>query len=605
MFSKALFKQSCKANGTMWLIITCAVCFMLACVMLISGNGTIGDVKDSIQSTIINKEIDSELQKRSLNYYNNALDGTVEFDKSFANSVTDTLTYLVWLNSEPQRSDYNDDSSYNVAHSFWALNNPTNKINTIAGKDYIKSHLAWQSKKPTKTTDMSDEEYNKLLEEWKKQSPLTEENAVTVAYTYALNDVQEYVLQKLQKQDESTTKDSLLYQEILGVVLYDINPNGMFNDKYTEHNEKVPSEYDIMSIINHLSTSDLTEYLVSDERKTYLKNRAENTAIFFIADNMTQVANVDKLLDALASYGITKERFDEFGYTYEKITDLATTTVITYRTRIEYIEKDLKELLTEGKITEEEYNKSLDEKNQSLVSEITGSLLSALPEKVSGALKEVGQMDLYTMIVGSIFYKLAGLLLPIIYLIMASNNLIAGQVDSGSMAYVLSTSTKRKTIIFTQAVYLAGSLLAMVGLMTVTSCVCLAIIHSEVGLTFGKLILLNLGAYLVLLALSGLCFLTSCYFDRSKRSMAIGGGLSIFSLVASMLGLFGSEVMPSVIRLDALNYFNYTTIITLFDVMSIMDGTNAFIWKFIILLVLGGVGYVLGAIKFNKKDLPL
>ena len=46
--------------------------------------------------------------------------------------------------------------------------------------------------------------------------------------------------------------------------------------------------------------------------------------------------------------------------------------------------------------------------------------------------------------------------------------------------------------------------------------------------------------------------------------MAIGGGLSIFSLVAAMLGLFGSPVIPSVIRLDALNFFNYTTVITFF-----------------------------------------
>ncbi len=79
-------------------------------------------------------------------------------------------------------------------------------------------------------------------------------------------------------------------------------------------------------------------------------------------------------------------------------------------------------------------------------------------------LEEIGQLDLYSLIVGSIFYKLAGLLLPIIYMIMASNNLISGQVDSGSMAYVLSTSTKRKKIAFTQGVYLFSSLLAMFAL---------------------------------------------------------------------------------------------------------------------------------------------
>lgn len=34
------------------------------------------------------------------------------------------------------------------------------------------------------------------------------------------------------------------------------------------------------------------------------------------------------------------------------------------------------------------------------------------------------------------------------------------------------------------------------------------------------------------------------------------GGLSIFALVAAMLGLFGSQVIPQVVRLDSLNYFN-------------------------------------------------
>ena len=93
---------------------------------------------------------------------------------------------------------------------------------------------------------------------------------------------------------------------------------------------------------------------------------------------------------------------------------------------------------------------------------------------------------------GSIFYKLAGLLLPIIYMIMASNNLIAGQVDSGSMAYVLSTSTKRRSVAFTQAVYLIGSLFAMFALTTATGCICLTQVSADIKLTCEKLVLLNL-----------------------------------------------------------------------------------------------------------------
>ena len=87
--------------------------------------------------------------------------------------------------------------------------------------------------------------------------------------------------------------------------------------------------------------------------------------------------------------------------------------------------------------------------------------------------------------------------------------------------------------------------------------------------------------------------------------MAIGGGLNMFFLVATMLGLFGSPILPSIMRMTALNAFNFVSIISLFDVVSILDGTLTFVWKWAILIALGVVGYVVGSIKFKKKDLPL
>lgn len=41
------------------------------------------------------------------------------------------------------------------------------------------------------------------------------------------------------------------------------------------------------------------------------------------------------------------------------------------------------------------------------------------------------------------------------------------------------------------------------------------------------------------------------------------------------------------------------------DVISIIEGTNAFIWKFVIPGVAGIVGYIVGSLRFIKKDLPL
>lgn len=326
----------------------------------------------------------------------------------------------------------------------------------------------------------------------------------------------------------------------------------------------------------------------------------------FLAGNMTDEENVDKIVTNLSSFGVTMEKYNSFGYTYDAIKHLAATTVITYGNRLSYELELLKNRKANGEFADDAaYEKAIEDKTAELTADVSNSLLATLPQEVSDALEEIGKADLYTLIVGSIFYKLAGLLLPIIYMIMVSNNLISGQVDSGSMAYVLSTSTKRSTVVFTQAMYLIGSLLAMFGLTTATGCVCLSLVSEDIQLTYSNLILLNLGAFLVLFALSGLCFLTSCLFDRSKRSMAIGGGLSIFALVAAMLGLFGSPVIPSVVRLDSLNYFNNVTIISFFDVISIMEGTNTFIWKFIILAVMGLIGYIVGSLRFTKKDLPL
>lgn len=602
MFSKALFKQSCKANGTMWAIITFAVCFMLACVMLISGNGNIGEVKDSIQDTIIVKEVDAQMQKRALSYYDNAVQGLHDFDTLLTDNATDTLSYLLWCSQMPDQTAFADMLTYAAAMETWQSAAPEMKTQT--GIDFSTAVNDWMNAVPQQEAYPSMDAYMTAVTAWQEASPATQENAVTLAYAAACADLQDIIIQCAADLGYAEEDDET--QEMLGSVLYVLNPNGLFNDFYTENGEEIPADYDFLSLMTHISAGDVDAYLTSLERTDYRQHRAAEGAAIFLAGNLTRDEAVESLMEALSDYGVTTEKYDSFGYTYASINHMAQTAIVTYQGRLDYELSLLSEQYEDGAFdTEDAYQLARTAKAEALASDISTSFLSTLPEAVSEALEEIGQADLYTLIVGSIFYKLAGLLLPIIYMIMASNNLVSGQVDSGSMAYVLSTSTRRSTVVFTQAVYLIGSLLAMFSLTTATGCVCLSLITETVELTYSNLILLNVGAFLVLLALSGLCFCTSCVFDRSKRSMAIGGGLSIFALVAAMLGLFGSPVIPSVVRLDALNNFNYVTIISLFDVISIIEGTDAFIWKFVILGVCGLLGYIIGSIRFTKKDLPL
>ena len=71
---------------------------------------------------------------------------------------------------------------------------------------------------------------------------------------------------------------------------------------------------------------------------------------------------------------------------------------------------------------------------------------------------------------------------------MVSNNLIAGQVDTGSMAYVLSTSTKRSQVVFTQAMFMVSALFLMTLATSLVGSLCLLFVDlSRTALNFTTL----------------------------------------------------------------------------------------------------------------------
>ena len=562
MFSKALFKQSLKANGVMWLIITFAVCFMLSCVMLISGTSTISEMKESVSDTIIKEVIDSNIKQNEIQMYNMSYSGMTKFDYYFM------YEYKTVINDKLEDSSFLAKVAAKV-------------VGGMSEEDAIKAVI--------------NEEITEI---------------VTETYTLAINDVTNYIsdeslkIAKKNANNNTLTKDSEEYKEVykqyFGTVMASINPNHQADETYTANNELVPSDYDIENLIKYATLNKEDEYLNSSERTLYRSNRAIYSTCILVSANITSQEAIMKLLEVLDDYGISVAKFMTYGYNYDSVKRMCEKSIKVYIT--EY--NDEIERL-DPSLTVEERNQKIEEINKEIILDIAGTLLDKLPVDVSDAIQEIGRMDLYALIVGSIFFKIAGLLLPIIYMIMTSISLIVGQVDSGSMAYILSTSTKRKTVTFTQSIFMVSSLFLMFILTTITSFICFKIVKVETNLTYGQLALINLGAFLVLFAMAGFNFFTSCLFDRQKRSMAIGGGLSIFFLVATMLGLFGSKVIPSVVRIKALNNFNYVSIISLFNVTSILDGTNNYIIGLIILLLLGLAGFISGSIIFKKKDLPL
>lgn len=210
-----------------------------------------------------------------------------------------------------------------------------------------------------------------------------------------------------------------------------------------------------------------------------------------------------------------------------------------------------------------------------------------------------------------IFYSIMITLFPAIYSLISSNKLMAGQVDSGSMAYVLSTPTGRGKVVRTQMIF---SIVSTILIFAVNAAVHIAVnassplsiavatsgmVMAEGDLTAKMILLTNLSACMASLSVSGLCFMFSGIFNRSKFSIGCSGILVGVCILAGMMGVFGT------LGVDSLENFKYATLFSLYDYQSILSGADDWIIKSAAAGIVALIGYITGSIWFCKKDLPL
>ncbi len=226
----------------------------------------------------------------------------------------------------------------------------------------------------------------------------------------------------------------------------------------------------------------------------------------------------------------------------------------------------------------------------------------------SDLMENMSEIDSSAML-NQMYYTVMLILPILLFIIIAGNALVVDQVDKGSMAYILSTPTKRGAVAFTQMLYMIFLPLIMVA---ITCCVRMAAMKAFVGsVNVGQVLALYGGLYLLTEAMAALCYFSSCFFNLSKYSMALGGGLNIWFFLASLLGMFGSDNMIQMgIGVDALGVFNHLTLVGLFDIDALATvGSDAvdysFVWKLCVLFAVAVILYAAGMIKFKKKDLPL
>ena len=636
MFSKPLFKQSIKANFTRWIIVTFASCFIVAVVILILGNLNVNKIRGSLEDLFEDSDKQADIQYKSADSYQKTYDVyTKTLDKY--KEMTDILERAI--SGEANEEEYADfseefkDAIKKIRDGETEIASSKSKLSS--GESELASSKSTYNSSKTEAESQKTElqSTQKQLEEGiakseKEMSELKENlNTVNAGITQ--------INQSYEQADEQTKtaldaqlkdlKDKKAQLEA-GISQYE---TGISEAK--TNLEKVKSG--IGTIDTKLSQGQ--SQITAAEKKISTSKSALSSAESTLASSKEELrtktieALYDKIVDGVYDEAI-KDNDEE---TAQKSKELAKEILDKYKngenTNEEEIQKMAKNYVTNSVYEEaikenseedsktakdiastaiDDYNNKIENgptKEEALDS-ISKSLIEQLPDDVEDAILEIKDLDVYGLVVGNILFRIAGLLLPMIFVIMTANGLLAGQVDSGSMAYILSTPTKRSKVTITQMIYLILAVLLMYVCICTTSIVCMEIIKdSEITITIEEMIKFNIGAFFVMFAVSGICYLSSAIFNREKNSISVGGGLTMFFLVCSILGLFGEKVIPSAIRIEAMNYFNYASIISFFNVNSMLNGTNDYMVGLAILFAIGIVTYIIGIIKFDKKDLPL
>ncbi len=564
MFSKALFKQSMKANWVKWTCVTVATCVMLAIVIIALGSLAIDNIRDSLKAVFQQADQESVLKTNAVDSYE-----LYNTSVTFENGV-ETISDL---------------------YGGVALTTMWNAVSSNYEENYQEFVDANAGTEPT------EDDLGQIREQ-------TVEDAFTqfepflglIGGNMSESDVKQFLMITVlaYESDKTISEAEAMVTAIESSFLQYVYDNAY--EQYLAQEEATEET----ALASATAAKELASYALNS-----YKTQAAEEGFVYSEDAFKDEANsyVNQMIydQVLATFNITDSSTDEekTNAEYYAVASkvLANTAISTYQLWLDEYENNPERY---PEITNDTEAKS------SARTEASASIMDQIDEEVASALSELGNMDMYGLIIGNLFYRVAGILLPMVYVIMVANGLLAGQVDSGSMAYVLSTPTKRRTVTVTQMTYLMLSLLAMFLIVTVVSVLSIWIVGgNDFTINFAEILLLNLGAFLTMFAFAGFCFMCSSIFNRSKYSMSIGGGISILMLVCTILGLFGSDVVPAAMRIDQMNFFNYLSIITLFDATSILSGGMNFLWKFGILALIGIVTFIVGVFCFEKKDLPL
>ena len=222
------------------------------------------------------------------------------------------------------------------------------------------------------------------------------------------------------------------------------------------------------------------------------------------------------------------------------------------------------------------------------------AMLDLLPD---GMIRAMGFVNLgtdLTAYLSNYLYGFIMIIFPMAYTIIMANRLIAKHVDSGSMAYLLTTPNTRVRIALTQAVYLVISLAVIVAISVIV-----AILFSESMfpgmLDIAAYLALNVVTYLAMFVVAGISFLSSCSFGQTRYSLTVGAAIPVLFFILKML----SEIS------DETKFLRFFTVLSFINIDEILSGSGYTLIATAVLLPLGVVIFAAAIWTFHRRSLAL
>ncbi len=227
-------------------------------------------------------------------------------------------------------------------------------------------------------------------------------------------------------------------------------------------------------------------------------------------------------------------------------------------------------------------------------SEAMQQFIDVLPEAM---INMMGFNSFGTELTGYLAAYLYGFILfifPMIFIVMLTSKLIAKQIDSTAIAYILTTPNSRKRIIITQAVSIIINIVSLVVINTLIVIVISWILFPGL-LMIGKYIGLNLVLIGILLITSSLVFIISIAIDDYSKSIGLSSLLVGYLFIMNMTKNISEE----------LDFLKYTTFLSILNTDSIFNSPNYILVSTLFSIIISIILFFFGIIYFDKKNLTI